>query len=453
VAKVNNATGVNHVAHTEPDEDIVAIDVDRIHRRCRLAWLNRKLLLVAILVGLAVGALLAFGLPAKYEARAVLMPPDFSTMPSVGMLMSMKSAPTGAMSGALSDLLGMKTAGGLIARALQTTVVEDRLINRFDLRNAYGIKTTQKARKKLESRTDVDEDRKSGAVTVTVLDKDPKRAAQIANAYVEELDKLMREVNTSASRTERTFIQNQLAAAKVDLDQSANELAQFSSKNTTLDLPVQGKAMVEAIAHLQGQVIAAEAQLRGLQQIYSDRSVRVQTAKAQIGELRHQLEALHGKEGATAVDSEGGDDDTYPSVRQLPLLSVTYMQLYRRAKVREVVYEVLTQQYELARLQDGRDVPRVQMLDPAVIPEIVSFPPRALLLVALPIIFFGLGLAYVWSNDWWQRTPAEDARRRLLEPAVAALSSRIPLMRVTLIPVNGNRWAEQIEPEEHEARR
>src|SRR6185312_14547545 len=121
-----------------------------------------------------------------------------------------------------------------------------------------------------------------------------------------------------------------------------------------------GKAMVDAAAALQGQLIAAQAQLSGLQQIYTDNNVRVRAAEAHVEELQKKLNELGG--AGTQSDLES-NNSLYPSIRKLPLLGVTYADLYRQTKIQETVYELLTQQYELAKMQEAKEIPTVKVLD------------------------------------------------------------------------------------------
>src|SRR5208283_5859115 len=231
--------------------------------------------------------------------------------------------------------------------------VQDRLIEQFDLRRVYGSSKMkmEDARNSLAKHTGISEDRKSGIIIITVTDHDPQLAAALAGAYVKELDRLVAEVSTSAARRERIFLEERLHAVKQDLDASATKFSEFASKNTAIDIPAQGKAMVEAAATLQGQLIAAESELRGLEAMYTDQNVRVRALRARVAELRAQLGKIGGDSGAAGALSSKSDPSLYPSIRQLPLLGVTYADLYRQTKIEETVFELLTQQYELAKVQ------------------------------------------------------------------------------------------------------
>ena len=255
------------------------------------------------------------------------------------------------------------------------------------------------ARRRLEENTSINEDRKSGIISINVTDHSPQRAAAIAQAYVAELDQVVAELNTSAAHRERVFLEERLKAVKRDLDVSANEFSQFASKNTAIDIKEQGKAMVEAAAILQGQLIAAQSELEGLRQIYADTNVRVHAVRARIGELQKKLEEMGGGDLSTTVDTE--DAPLYPSIRKLPLLGVKYADLYRNNKIQETVFELLTQQCELAKVQEAKETPSIKVLDVAKVPEKKSFPPRLLIMFLGTFLALMLGTVWVLGKPRW----------------------------------------------------
>ena len=156
---------------------------------------------------------------------------------------------------------------------IHSRTVEDHIVDRFVLqrvywtRNRYSMRFKQDARGTLEKNTVVDEDRKSGVISITVTDRSPQRARDIAQAYVEELDGLLAQVSTSSARRERIFIEQRLVTVKRDLEYAEQQFSAFASKNGAPDIKEQAKAMVESASVLQGQVIAAQSELQGLEQI------------------------------------------------------------------------------------------------------------------------------------------------------------------------------------------
>jgi capsule polysaccharide export protein KpsE/RkpR len=397
----------------------------RIARIGRL-WESRKVLCKFAAWGAVLTAVIAILIPSQYESITRLMPPD----PPQGQGLAMLAGIVGKMGGSLgalgSDLLGMKTSGDLFATVLTSRTVQDDLVNKFDLRRIYGVKRWVDARKELTSRTDISIDHKSGVLTIHVQDHDPQRARAIAQEYVAQLNNVVTQLNTSSAHREREFLEGRLEQVRVELESAEKEFSQFASSNATIDIKEQGKAMVEAAAALEGELIATETELQGLRQIYTDYNVRVRTAQARVNELNRQIQKLGGKPGFGAAGGEGAKDgELYPSIRKLPLLGVTYADLYRKTKVEETIFEILTQQYELAKVQEAKEVPSVKVLDPADLPEKKVFPPRALLTVLGTLTAFALGACWVLGKDNWEKTDPEDPGKILVLNMVRSVQPQL----------------------------
>jgi capsule polysaccharide export protein KpsE/RkpR len=296
----------------------------------------------------------------------------------------------------------VSSTGALFVELTHSRTVEDRIIDRFDLQKVYGARYRQDARQMLEQFTAISQDRKSGVILIQVTDTSPQRARELAQAYVEELDRLLSQVSTSSARRERIFIEQRLATVKSDLDDAEKRFSAFASKNTALDIKEQAKAEVAAAAVLQGQLIAAESELQGLQQIYTPGNVRVRSLRARVDELQRQLDRIAGTDASLASDGADSPRDSYPSIRQLPLLGVEWADLYRKTKIQETVYELLNQQYELTRIQEAKEIPTIRVIDPPNLPEKKSWPPR--LLIIMETIASALVATMIWvvGSDHWE---------------------------------------------------
>jgi capsule polysaccharide export protein KpsE/RkpR len=248
----------------------------------------------------------------------------------------------------------------------------------------------------------------------------------MSQAYVEVLNHLVAELSTSSARRERIFLEGRLQSVSHDLEESEKEFSQFASKNTAIDIKEQGKAMVEAAATLQGQLIAAQSEYEGLKQIYTDNNVRVRSVRARIDELRRQLEKLGGKtESATTISEQPGDS-MYPSIRKLPLLGVEYADLYRRTKIQEAVLETLTKEYELAKVQEAKEIPTVKVLEVANIPDKKSSPHRLLIILLGTALVFAGAVTWVFAKTIWQEADARDPRKELAQEVYSTIWARLP---------------------------
>jgi uncharacterized protein involved in exopolysaccharide biosynthesis len=398
----------------------------------QLLWSRRRTLLRVALYALLASTLVAFLIPARYESTARLMPPDNQSGSSGLALAAAAMAGVagggggGGLSGIASDFLGLKSTSEVFVGVLGSRTVQDKLIQQFDLRKLYWVRRMDDARKALEKHTSISVDRKSQIITITVTDKSPQRAAAMGQAYVEELNRLVAALSTSSARRERIFLEGRLITVNEDLEAAEKDFSQFASKNTAIDVKEQGKAMVEAAASLQGQLIAAKAQYEGLRQIYTDNNTRVRTVKARIDELQHELEKLGGKNESATNVADQSSDSMYPSIRKLPLLGVRYADLYRRTKIQEAVLETLTKEYELAKVQEAKEIPTVKVLDVANIPDKKSFPPRLLIMFLGTFLACGLGVAYVLGSASWNAIDSQDRRKRFAEEIWVELKTYKP---------------------------
>ena len=396
----------------------------------RLVWVNRRMLSRVALYALLASTLFAFLIPNQYESTARLMPPDNQSNSGLAMVAAaMSNAGGGGGLGSLAgDLLGVKSTSELFVGVLNSRTAQDKLIEQFDLRKLYGIRRMEDTRKVLAEHTAIAVDRKSQIISITVTDRSPQRAAAMGQAYVEELNRLVAELSTSSARRERIFLEGRLQAVSKDLEAAEKEFSEFASKNIALDVKEQGRAMVGAAAMLQGQLIAAQSQYEGLREIYTDNNPRVRTTKARIDELERQLEKLGGKgESSTTVVGQPGDS-MYPSIRKLPLLGVAYADLYRRTKIQETVLEVLTKQYEMAKVQEVKEIPTVKVLDAAQIPDKKSFPPH--ILIMLLGTFFAIAMATTWlfGKTVWDETDASDGRKVFAQEVFTTVAARMPVL-------------------------
>lgn len=413
-----------------------ALAWERIFSRLRLLWAKRRLLLRVAVVGLVATTLVAFLIPSRYQSTVQLMPPDSQSGGVLALLAGLGGSEAGGglggqgggLSGLASDLLGVKSTGALFMGVLQSRTVQDGIIGQLNLKHVYHVRLQMQAEKKLFDRTEMSEDRKSGIISLTVTDHDPKRAAAIANGYVNELNSLMGSLNTSSAHRERVFLEDRLANVSKELEVAEQELSQFSSNNTTIDVTAQARAMLESSAMLQGQLVAAQSELEGLRQIFTDNNVRVRSTQARIDELRKQIQKMAGQPGAAPASAPANPDDPYPSVRQLPLLGVGYADHLRRVKVDEAVFETLTKEYELAKVQEAKEIPTVKVLDPPDIPERKSFPPRLIIMSLGTIFAMILGAVWVVGSASWNEVDPRDPRKAFATEVAHKLGERYPWM-------------------------
>jgi capsule polysaccharide export protein KpsE/RkpR len=380
-------------------------------------WSHRVKIAIWTAAGLVLSIALSW-LIGKYEATTQLMPPDSSSSssglnalaPIIGK-MSGSAGVAGDMLGLGDVMSGGKSSGALFTKVLESQTIQQKLIEDFGLIKHYHVSYLEDARKKLTSRTTILEDKKSSVLTISVRDRDRDLALKLATAYIAELDRVMTKVATSAAGRERIFLEQRLSDEKKVLEESERQFGKFSSTNMALDVPQQTKVTVEAAARLQGEMIDARSQLEALEQVYAPDNIRVKSLRARIAALQRDLVKINSGRATT----EAGQDPAspYPSVKNLPLIGAKWSDLYRDAKIHETVFELLTQRYEMARIQEAKEIPTIKVLDPPSVSQ-RRFPDPGLVIIVGTIISLLLACLGVWLKDQWARWNEEDPRRILL---------------------------------------
>jgi uncharacterized protein involved in exopolysaccharide biosynthesis len=391
-----------------------------------LFWEHRAFLWRVLWITAVLSVAVAFIIPVRYKSTAKLVAGENAgSSSSLSGLLNKSGGGSGLGLGLdPASLLGLKTPGAFYVEVLKSRTVQERLVEKFDLRTHYSKKYYQDARKKLDRMTDIEEEKKSGIITLSVVDWDPRFAAALAGSYIEEMNRVAADLNTSAAHREREFLEERLKSAKQDLDRASLQLSEFSSKHTMMDVQQQGRAMMDAAARLQGELIGSESELKGLEQIYSEDNVRVRSLKARIAELQSQLHKMVGNYTTPDGMSDNVTDTGYPSLRTLPALGYRYQDLYRQARTQESIYDFLTQQYELARVEEAKELPVVRVMDEPNVPEKKNSPIRSLIVGLSVFTAFIVGCVWVVEREKWERLPADDSRR-MLASEVAATFRRL----------------------------
>jgi uncharacterized protein involved in exopolysaccharide biosynthesis len=403
--------------------------------RATLLWKYRRTLVRVTVVSLVVSLGIAFVIPKRYKAVTSIMPPD--QQGSGAMLLAALAGRSGGL-GSLGSLAGGLFAGhptaALYENLLESGTVSSHLIDRFHLQQVYHTRYRFSTAKHLARLTTITDDKKSGVITIAVQDTDPVRARDLAQGYLDELNNLLTRTSTSSARQERIFIESRLHSVGVDLEQAQLALGEFSSKNSTIDIREQTRGLVDAGARVQGELLVEQAGLQSLRQIYGDGNLRVRETEARIASLQRDLEKMTGSSAPLASGDAGVDHaapdakdngELYPPLRQLPRLAVPYADLYRRVRVQETVFELLTQQYEMARIEEAKNVPAVTVIDPPGVPERKSFPPRLLLTLLLSFLSFAAAATLILMREGWSKVDPRDPRKKLVSDVVCVLRKRI----------------------------
>jgi capsule polysaccharide export protein KpsE/RkpR len=396
-----------------------------------LLWEHRRPLVRVAVAALLVSSIVAFVIPKQYESKARLMPPE-QPLSGAAMLAAVAgrslgggmSSGLGGLSSLAGSLLGGRTSGALYIDLLHSRTISEHLIDRFELQRIYRKRYRIDTVKYLGRHTTIEDDKKSGVISITFTDTNAERARAITQAYLDELNRVVTRSNVSSARREREFIEKRLVEVQAELQSAQKALSEFSSVNTTLDIKEQTHAMVDAAARLQGELILGRSELDSLTQIYGEENVRVRAARARVASLEQELGKLSGSSARVFDDSgaetSGDKSSLYPSLRQLPRLAVPYANLYRRVRIQETVFELLSQQYEMARLEEAKDTPVVSVIDPPLVAEKKSFPPRLLVILLLTAFSVASSAGYFLIRHQLSQIGRYDPRRELAQQISAS---------------------------------
>ncbi len=415
-------------------EQMVAPPAPRWPIHAGILWRHRRVLVRVTVISLLVSLGTAFAIPKRFKSTASIMPPDQPNS-SAAMLAALAGhlGNIGAL-GLANALPGVRSSSELFVDLLHSGTVSDRLIERFHLQHEYRKRYRIDAAKRLARLTKISEDKKSGVITIEVEDTDPARAQALAQAYLDELNELVVRTNTSAAHRERVFIEQRLRDVRSSLETAEIQLSRFSSNSTAIDIREQMRAMLDASARVQAELMIEQSQQQALRQMYGDGNVRLHESEARIASLQAQLSRMTG--GVSALKTEGlmdasdasgagsGDPPLYPPLRELPRLAVPYGDLLRSVQVQEAVFQLLTQQYETARIEEARDVPPVNVIDPPGLPEKKSFPPRLLLTLMGTVLGFGGVSFFLLARHYWREMSPADPRKEFVSEIAPVLLRR-----------------------------
>jgi len=331
-----------------------------------------------------------------YSSTTLILPPQQDSS-----MIGMMSAMSGGMASLAGDLLGKGTTADLYVGILNSRAVKDSIIDRFKLNEVYEQKFRLDTYKVLDKNANISAGKKDGIISITVEDKDPKLAADLANAFADELGKLTVKLNITGAGKNKDYLEERLTKAKVDLTRSEEALKIFQTANKALDVPEQAKAAITGVAQLKAQLAIQEVQLAGIRSRFTDTTQDVKDMKASVANLRSQIAQVEGNERGSSI----------PSMGSVPQLGQEYVRLMREFKVQEAIFELLTKQYEMARMSEAKDVDGMQIIQKATVPDKKSKPKRSLIVLAATFAAGFGAVLYAFIREAGERMPEKDRER------------------------------------------
>jgi len=352
---------------------------------------RKRFILRFMLAAFVLAIVVSLLLPVRYEAKIVLLPPQQNS--SVG------SSLTGQLGGALGALgalasgsLGLKNPADMYVSLLMSRTVEDGLIKRFGLMQEYHAKRMSAARKEFENRAKVVAGSKDGLIRITLEDGDPKRAAELANGYVEEFRKLSETLAITEAARRRLFFEQQMRRARDNLTAAEDAMTKTQQSTGVLEIDSQARALVESAAVLRAQVVAKQVEIEGMRSFATDDNPNVVLAKQELAALESQLQRVAGSQ------NDAGSDINLSKGR-VTQSGMEYLRRYRDLKYQETVFELLAKEFEIAKLDEAREGSIVQVVDDAVPADKKSSPHRTLIVLGATILAFFVAVFWVFLRD------------------------------------------------------
>ncbi len=339
--------------------------------------LNTKLFILTFLFILTISFLISLSLPNIFKANTKILPPQQNQSATSAILSQL-----GGFAGNATGALGLKNSNDLYIGFLKSRVIADNLINKFNLKDHYKQDLQEKARTKLEANSVISYG-KDNIISIEVEDKDPKLAASLANAYVEELITLTNKFALTEASQRRLFFEKQLLITKDKLMASELLLSKNIKEGGVVSVDVQSKTILESSAKIRAAISLKEIQLKSLQGTFTQNNQIVKKLQHEINAMREELLTLEA-----GIEPSKTKNNSFNESVDIQNPSNNFQAL-RDVKYYQAIYETLAKQYEAARLDEAKDAPLIQVLDIATIPERKSKPQRVL------IIFCGAAIAFL----------------------------------------------------------
>ena len=385
--------------------------------RTLIQW--RKFILLSGLASAVLLGAISFILPSWYKTNTIIFPPEqTSTMPYAA-LMQQLSAP---LLGTIAGSAGGVAPGTIYIEMMKSRTVCEQIIEEFGLMKRYNARNIEEAMDTLHSHLGFTL-QDNGLLFMTVEDRDPQRAADMANRMVALLDQTTRKLKeTSAARTAE-FVHRQLLEREVMLAQAEDSLKHFQQVHNTVNMEEQLKSAMDIVTTLSSRAIALETEMQIMTHYTSPNSEEYQRKQTEYNEVLVQLRKLK-------ADTKGSNNhDTVrsfiPTLQDVPEQALQYLRLRREVEIQNTVFTMLNSEYEKARIEEARDTPVVQVLDPAEKPNLRYRPQRKVFAIVGGLLGLGWSTVVALFRTAWSYNLSQTAVVRELATPVARDFSRL----------------------------
>ena len=343
---------------------------------------RKRTVLLTTLVFAVLSIAVSLLLPKRYTAKVTLLPPQQNS--SMSTMLASQLGSLGGLASLAGGGLGLKNPNDMYVAMFKSETVEDAMVNRYGLMQEYHAKLLSDARKDFEHHATVDGNGKDGLIRISVEDRNPERAKELANGYVDAYRDLSQHLAITEAGQRALFFKDQLAKAKDNLAKAEVALEQTEQKTGLISVDSQARALIESAASLNAQIAAKEVQIQAMQTYATGQNSQLIQAEQELDSLRAQLAKLGGNQNI-------GNGIIVPK-GQVPGASLDYVRRLRDVKYYQTIFDILAQQYELAELDQAKEGALIQVVDPATVPDKRSFPHRALIVIVSTFAGFLIGI-------------------------------------------------------------
>jgi len=369
-----------------------------------IVLLKRKKLIIIITFGVAIiTAIYSFTLPPIYKAETKILPPQQSSTGTAAQLISQFGGAASLLGGAV----GTKSSSDLYMGLMKSRPVLDRIIDRFKLMELYKSKSREGARFGLAGIIKSQDDKKSGIITVGIENKDPKLAADLANAFIEELRIFNKGLAVTEASQRRLFFEEQLKDAKESLVRAEETMKGFQERTGAVQIDAQSRAVLEGIANLRAQIAAKEVQLKVIRTYATSQNPDLQNVDEELKGLKIELSKLESRGGS-------GYNTLMPTGR-VPSIGTEYVRKVRDLKFNETLYELLLKQYEAAKLDEARDATVIQVIEKAIPPEQKIKPKRRQMVMIAAVTGFFFSIFAAFFMEYKEKASKDPENKERLE--------------------------------------
>ena len=395
----------NQVSNGVEQGEVRALESDEINLMDLLLVIAKHNRFILKLTGAAALLSVIYALlqPNIYTGKTVVMPPQQASSSASALLGQL-----GGLAGMAGGAIGVKNPSDLYVGMLKSRTVADALIERFKLVDLFKAKTMEPVRGALAGNTVITAG-KDGFITIEYSDKDPKLAAAIANAYVNELDRLTQTLAVTEAAKRRLFYEKQLKGVREGLDLAESAMKEMQEKTGVIQLEGQSKAILGAEAELRAQIAAKEVELSAMRSFATEQNPDFRRVEQILSSLHSQLTKLEHDNHANNVEMT--------SKGKIPELAVEYGHKMRDLKYYEKLFEFMTQQVLVAKIDEAKDAAIIQVVDKALVPEVKSKPKRSMIVLLATILAFFVGIIWVFIKEAGERAgqnPEQTERINLL---------------------------------------